>query len=44
MIVNLFEDEIINFMIDTSYTFVINNMDINIQEDILFVTACTTFQ
>ena len=31
-------------MIDTSYKFAINNMDIKIQEGVLFVTAHTTFQ
>ena len=42
-IVDYFKIEI-NFMIDTSYKFAINNTDIKTQECVLFVTACTTFQ
>ena len=36
--------EIINFMIDTSYKFAINNMDIKIQEGVLLVTARTNLE
>ena len=43
MIVNYFQSEITNFIIDTSYKVVINNTDIKIQ-GALFVTAGTTFQ
>ena len=43
-IVYYFEIEIINFMMDTSYKFVINNTDIQIQKGVLFTTAGTTFQ
>ena len=43
-ITNYFEIEIINFMIDTRYEFVINNMDKKIQKGVLFVTTGTTFQ
>ena len=43
-ITNFFEIEIINFMIDTSYRFVINNTDIKIQKGVLFTTSDTTFQ
>ena len=31
-------------MIDTSHKFAVNNADIKIQEGVLFVTACTTFE
>ena len=33
-----------NFTIDTSYRFAINDTDIKIQEDVLFITAGTTFE
>ena len=36
--------EIINFMIDTGYKFAINNTDVKIQEGVLFVTVCFTFE
>ena len=39
-----FKIEIINFMIDTSYKFVLSNGDIKIQNGVLFVTAGTTVQ
>ena len=43
-IVDYFKIEIVNFIIDTSYTFAINNTDIKIQEGVQFVTAYTTFE
>ena len=36
--------EIIHFMIDTSYKFMINNTDIKIRKHVLFVITSTTFQ
>ena len=36
--------EIIDFMMDTTHTFAINNTDIKIQEGVLLVTANTTSQ
>ena len=42
--VDNFKIEIINFVIDTNYEFVINNKDIKIQEGVLFVIACTAFE
>ena len=43
-VVDYFKIEIIHFMIDTSHKFTVNNTDIKIQEGVLFVTACTTFE
>ena len=43
-IIDYFKIEIINFMIDTSQKFAVNNTDIKIQESVLLVTACTTFK
>ena len=39
-----FEIEIINIIINKSYKFVINNMDIKIQKGVLFITTGTNFQ
>ena len=43
-ITNHFEIEIIHYMVDTRYKFMINNTDIKIQKCVLFVTTSTTFQ
>ena len=43
-VVDYFKIEIIHFMIDTSHKFAVNSTDIKIQEGVLFVTACTTFE
>ena len=43
-VVDYFKIEIIHFMIDTSHKFAVNNTDIKIQEGVLFVAACTTFE
>ena len=43
-VVDYFKIETIHFMIDTSHKFAVNNTDIKIQEGVLFVIACTTFE
>ena len=43
-VADYFEIEIINLMTDTSHKFAVNNTDIKIQEGVLFVTVCTTFE
>ena len=43
-IINHFEIEIIHFMVDISYKFVINNTDIKIEKCGLFVNTSTSFQ
>ena len=43
-VVDYYKIEIIYFMIDTNHKFAVNNTDIKIQEGVLFVAACTTFE
>ena len=43
-VVDYFTIEIINFMIDIGHKFAVTNTVIKIQEGVLFVTACTTFE
>ena len=43
-VTNYFKIEIINFMRDTSYKFVIDNTDRKIQKGVLFLTTNATFK